>query len=82
MQVQRGEKRAANVNELPRHIQDALADARYLMRSPSSDSPRVAASLPGLGSIVLGGEGGEDIVGRIHRIWPMLNDVQVRRVVR
>ncbi|MBT2791214.1 hypothetical protein [Paraburkholderia strydomiana] len=82
VQVQRAEKRAAKANDLPRHIEDALADARYLMRAPSSDSPRVAASIPGLGSIVLGGEGGEDIVDRIHQVWPTLNDVQVRRVVR
>ncbi|AXF14802.1 hypothetical protein [Paraburkholderia caledonica] len=82
VQAQRAEKRAANANELPRHIEDALADASYLLRSSSSDGPRVAAIIPGLGSVMLGGEGGEDIVERINRVWPTLNDAQVSRVVR
>jgi hypothetical protein len=82
VQVQRAEKRAANANELPRHIEDALDCARYDLRSPSSDGPRVVVTVPGFGSVMLGGEGGEDIVDRINRVWPTLNDVQVRRVVR
>lgn len=75
--------KAKTSNDLPRHIEDALAGARYVMRSPDGEGfPRVVASIPDFGSVMLGGEGGEDLVERIERTWPDLNDVQLRRVVK
>ncbi|MFM0726583.1 hypothetical protein PQQ53_23230 [Paraburkholderia strydomiana] len=82
IQAQRAEKAAKNASELPRHIEDSLADAAYILRSADESGPRVAVSIRDLGSFMLGGESGEDIVDRIQRIWPTLNDAQVRRVVR
>lgn len=69
--------------ELPRHVEDALAVATYRMRSPDGDGfPRVVATIPAFGSMMLGGEGGEDVEARIERAWPALNDAQIRRVVK
>lgn len=70
-------------NALPRHIEDALAAASYQMRSPDGDGfPRVVVTIPAFGSVMVGGQGGEDIVTRIERAWPELDDVQINRVVR
>ena len=69
--------------ELPRQIEDALATASYLMRSPAGDGlPRVVVTIPAFGSMMLGGEGGEDVVERIERAWPGLDDAQVLRVAK
>ncbi|RAS21513.1 hypothetical protein [Paraburkholderia bryophila] len=69
--------------ELPRHIEDALAGAGYVMRSSNGEGfPRVVVTIPAFGSMMLGGEGGEDIVPRIDRAWPGLDDAQVTRVIQ
>ncbi|MFM0404768.1 hypothetical protein [Paraburkholderia aspalathi] len=81
--VERETKRKKPSADLPRHIEDALAGARYVVRSSDeSGFPRVVATIPAFGSIMLGGEGGEDIVARIERVWPTLDEIQVRRVVK
>ncbi|KGS21586.1 hypothetical protein [Burkholderia pseudomallei] len=78
-----GRERKKPLSGLPRHIEDALAAATYRMRSPDDAGfPRVVATIPTMGSIMLGGEGGEDVVERIERVWPQLDDVQINRVVR
>ncbi|MPV66324.1 hypothetical protein [Burkholderia sp. BE17] len=78
-----GRERKKSPSVLPRHIEDALAAANYRMRPPDDAGfPRVVATIPTLGSIMLGGEGGEDITERIERVWPKLDDVQINRVVR
>ncbi|NTY41306.1 hypothetical protein [Burkholderia diffusa] len=79
--VERERKKSPSV--LPRHIEDALAAATYQMRSPDDAGfPRVVATIPTLGSIMLGGEGGEDITERIVRVWSELDDAKINRVVR
>lgn len=69
--------------DLPRNVEDALADAKYIPRSPADDGfPRVVARIAGLGDFMLGGEDGDDVSSRIERAWPKLTDVQIRRVLR
>ncbi|MCA8229888.1 hypothetical protein [Burkholderia vietnamiensis] len=78
-----GRERKKPLSVLPRHIEDALAAATYRMRSPDDAGfPRVVATIPTLGSMMLGGEGGEEVTERIERVWSELDDVQVNRVIR
>lgn len=76
-------KAEQSASDLPRHIEDALHGATYVMRSPDGAGfPRVVATIPAFGSVMIGGEGGEDLVDRIERLWPGLADAQIRRVVQ
>ncbi len=41
-----------------------------------------AGGVPAFGSVMLGGEGGEDLETRIERVWPGLSDAQVWRILK